>query len=374
MDIFFNLFKIKFIYLNNLFAKLNLNNIKTINLFINLESILSTLHKPYIEDMLQTLTKKEVSDYYKCLIANIINLAAHYRLFFTRAKVTSNIIFYYNDFKTYDLYNNSVYVKGYRKHYFMNYHSSNYSILNQIVIDGVDYASTICEYVNSVFMLSSDRLESSVIPYLCLSDKKLKADLNLMLTKDLYDLQYVNKNFLLLYPAKEESIILARKNVIPFLRFTHEMGPENYDLEINPLLLPFILSVLGDKKRSLEKIRGIGFKKLYKGIEKLYYNDFISDEEPSSFNIENLSNFVRDNDGMFKLGVKESIGNNYFSIDLDRQLNVAPKIYNQSILEMIYNKYDNNNLKKLNDKIFSDYPLHLVELNNYSPNILKDIR
>ena len=356
--------------MSELFRKLNLDNIHTVNLYINLESVLGPLHKPNLEELLATETKKEISEHYKELIANIINLAAHYRLFLTKSKVESSIIFYYNDFKKYGIYNNSVYNKNYRKHYYNTYHNDKYEVINNLIIESIDYTRTIVDYIDRVFMLTSDRLESSVIPYLCTKDKRMKADLNLILTKDMYDFQYVNKNFLVLYPAQEESIILTKKNVIPYFRYLHEMGEDNYNMELSPLLVPFILSVLGDKKRSLDKIRGIGFKKLYKGLEKLYEKEYISDEEPSSFNIENLSNFLKDNNGFFKLGFKEIIGDNYFSIDLDRQMNVASTIYNDTILDMIYNKYDNDSLKRLNDKLFSEHPLHLLELNNYTPRLI----
>ena len=39
-----------------------------------------------------------------------------------------------------------------------------------------------------------------------------------------------------------------------------------------------------------------------------------------------------------------------------------------NILADAVNKADNNGLKKLNDKVFSDYPMQLVELNNYYKN------
>ena len=41
----------------------------------------------------------------------------------------------------------------------------------------------------------------------------------------------------------------------------------------------------------------------------------------------------------------------------------------EEILSGIVNKFDNNGLKRLNDKIFSDYPIYLEDLYNYTENI-----
>ena len=187
----------------------------------------------------------------------------------------------------------------------------------------------------------------------------------------MYDFQYVNHNFLILYPDKEESVILHRYNIMKYLRYSHEMD-ESFKVDLNPLLLPFIHAVLGDKKRSLPKIRGIGFKKLYKSLEKLYEADFLDDENVLGFNIEHLGELIKESKFFNDTGVKETIMSNYFAINLDRQLNIVEPYMRVSVLDAAINKFDNNGLKRLNDKVFFDYPLHLVELNNYNKKLMKD--
>lgn len=369
MDFIFNSFKIKYIILNGLFRKLDLKNIKSVTLYINLESIIGALHSETYEETLKTCTKAEIKNNYLSLISNIINIAAHYRAFFNRMRVQSNIVFFYNEFKTNKILNNIVYNKNYRKHYFDTYTVDKYEYINEIIIDGMEYIQNIIDYLDCIYLLKSDRLESSVIPFVVHSDKKLKSDLNLLLTKDIYDFQYVNHKFLVLYPDKEESIILHKKNLIPYMRYRNNLTEEKYTMEINPLLFPFIYSVLGDKKRSMDKIKGIGFKKLYRSIEKLYDSSFISDEEPSSFNIEHLSSLIKTSNGLCNLQIKEVICSNYYSTDLERQANVVSDAIVEEILSGIVNKFDNNGLKRLNDKIFSDYPIYLEDLYNYTENI-----
>lgn len=373
MDYIFNSFKIKYINMNELFGKLDLKSIKTVSLYINLESVLNYLLRENFEDMLTTATVQERTDNTKAFIANIINLAAHYRAYFTRAKVSSNIIFFYSDFNGFKNYNNTIYNKQYRKHYFNNYHNPNLELVTEMIVSGLKIASSIIDYIDRVFIVSSDTIESSVIPFYIHADSKLKSDLNLILTKDRYDFQYVNHKFMILYPDKDESIILHKNNIMRYLRFINGYE-DKYKIDISPSLLPFILSTLGDKKRSLEKVTGIGFKKIYKNIEKLYIKEFIYDDDPNSMSIEHLAELLNTNNGFYDNGVRDIITHNYFCIDLDRQVNIASDSSYSLLLEKINNRFDNNGLKRLNDRVFCDYPLHLVELNNYTKDsVFKDV-
>ena len=359
--------------MNSLFEKLDLQKVKSVSLYINLESVLGNLLRENFEDLLKTNTKQELMDSSKSLIANIINLAAHYRAYFTRSKVFSNIVFFYNDFDASKLYNNSIYVKNYRSNYFKNYHNDNLDLVIDMIISSIKIASGIIDFLDCIYIVSSDTIESSAIPYYIHKDSKLKADLNLILSKDKYDFQYVNHDFMILYPDKEESLILHKKNIIPYLRFKNNYD-DKYKVEINPKLLPFIHSVLGDKKRSLPKVTGIGFKKLYKAIEKLYLNEYIFDEDPNTLSIEHLAELIKTNNGLYDLDIRDIITHNYFCIDLDRQINIASKPSYDLIMDRVINRFDNNGLKRLNDHTFSDYPLYLIELNNYTKDtVFKDL-
>ena len=84
IDIAFNMFKVKYLTLNNLFKKFDMSKMKSVNLFINLESVIGPIYRESFEETLSTCTKSEFDDNSKCFISNIINLAAHYRAYFTR--------------------------------------------------------------------------------------------------------------------------------------------------------------------------------------------------------------------------------------------------------------------------------------------------
>ena len=372
MDFVYNSFKIRYVLLNKLFREQHFNNVKSITLYINLESVLNPLHQNSYEEYLSSCTQDAIQEEYISVIANIINIAAHYRSYFTREHVFSNIVYYYTDFTDQKHYNNSVHIPKYRKNYCDMYKDKKYERVNEILVGAIEYCHKIVDFLDSVYILKSDRLDGSVIPYLCHDDKRLKADLNLLLTKDVYDWQYVNHGFMVLVPKGDDSVLLNREVFMKYLLYKNDMM-DKYKVVISSELYPFILSVMGNKKRNLEKVRGIGFKRLYKELENLYIKDYISEENEYCYNIEYLNDLIRSNNGFYDTGVKELISSNYYAIDLDRQLNIADSNDNDKILSSIINRYDTNGLKRLNDHTFSDNPINLVELNNYYPNPLKDV-
>ena len=377
IDPLFNIYKVKFIILEKLFKKLELKDIdknktkiESVNIFINLESVFMTLHRDYVEEELRSMDKRNLKEAYINIISNIINLSAHYRLFFNKRKVKTNIYYYFNDIDCYYKYNNCSYVDNYREYYNKKFDTLKFKTLNNLIREGIEFSNTIIDYLQRIYFVSSDRLESSCIPYYFIKENKSPANMNIIISKDLYDLQYVNKKCLIIYPYQDNSEIITKVNVMDFLKEKYKYDNE---FELSPLLLPFIIAVLGDKKRGLDKIRGVGFKKLYKGLCKLYKDGFIDDNEPNSLKIENISSLIRDNGGLFQNDIKETIMRNYQCIDLDRQLNIAHKISLENLTDNLIDKIDNISLKEINDKYFHSYPLQLEELNIYNLNKKKNI-
>ena len=299
IDISFNMFKVKYLTLNNLFRKFNNLNISSVNLFINLESVIGPMYRESYEETLSTCTKNEFDDNNKCFISNVINLAAHYRAYFTKCRLPSNIIFYITDtFADPRLLVNRINNPKYRKYFFDKYvYDDKFMRINEIMNNGVSYAKTISDYIDRVFILTSSTVEASVIPYLVKDEKVLKSDINFFLTKDKYDLQYVNYNGIIIWPDKDESIILTKKNVMKFLRFKNDMDDANLRYEINPKLLSFMMAVLGNKKRNIEKIIHFASRNAMdidgmgeKVCEQFFNQGFIKD----IIDIYNLENYKDD--------------------------------------------------------------------------------
>ena len=360
-DALLNSYKVRFMKLDKLFSDVEVKSVvDEVNIFINLESIYSLFHNRLIEEKLTSLEKPELSNHYVDMVSGIVNIAAHYRLFFTKNKIKSNIVFYYNPTQTYSKYNSIMYNDSYRSKYVEKYSiNPAFELCNMLIQQSAKNIKDILFYIDSSYLIYSDRIESSVIPLTLVNEKKLDGKINIMITKDMYDLQYANKNFLIIYPDKEDSKMITKNNLFKFVKQKEECDNE---FELPPYLYSFMLSVIGDKKRSIPKLKGVGFTTIYKNLSKLYRALDIDVNEFISF--EQLASSIKE-DEMFPNKNKERVVKNYMTIDIDRQYNIISDTQKINLYEQIVDKYDPEELKKMNDKYFEFSPIHIMELNNY---------
>ena len=358
----FNRFKVKYIMLDSLFKRLKYKSdskIETVNIYINLESILMPLFRDDIEALLESLDKKQLKVHYSSLIANMINVAAHYRGFFLRYKINTNIFYYYNNIEEFGKYNNCAFIPEYREKYYDKFNNPERHIMGELIKEGLVLANTFINYLPDVFFVSSSRIESSCIPLYLMRENKFPCNMNILVSKDMYDLQYINYNTLIIYPWQDNSYIISKNNLFEFLKHKYDM--DNSD-EMPTLLYPFFLCVLGDKKRNLYKIRGIGFKKLFKEINKLFIKGYIDYNDKTTLRVENLANFIKSDNNGRELDYKEKILTNNQCINLDRQLKIAYKASLLELNENLINNSDDKSLKEINDKFFIETPIELEDL------------
>ena len=107
IDAIFNMHKVRFAKLAKLFKEVEVKSvISSVNVFINIEAIYHMFHNTPMEESIVSMDKQSRQQLFANIISNTINLAAHYRLFFTKNKIATNIIYYYNDPDSYYKYNN----------------------------------------------------------------------------------------------------------------------------------------------------------------------------------------------------------------------------------------------------------------------------
>ena len=362
VDKIFNSHKIKFGIMEILFRDVEVKEaIHTVNIFINIESIYHLFHNQYVEDSIIAMDKKELSQFHSCVISNTLNLAAHYRWFFTKNKISTNIVFYMNQYSKYIHQNNFLHNKKYRDKYVYNYTDNpNYEGINLIMKSVLKALDNIVDYIDGVYFVSSDRIESSLIPMVMIEDKLLKGQINLMVTRDDYDLQYVNKKFLVMYPKGDESCIVTKDNLFNVIQQKYEFFN---DYKLPSYLFSFILAVVGDKRRSIGKIKGVGWSTIYKNLTKLFKKMDISEDEYISF--EQLALAIKE-DPTAPESNREKVISNYMCIDLDRQYAMVSEAQKLSIERQILDRYEADALKKLNTKYFEDFPINIIELNQYT--------
>ena len=63
---------------------------------------------------------------------------------------------------------------------------------------------------------------------------------------------------------------------------------------------------------------------------------------------------------------KEKVTKNIMCVDIDRQLGMVSETQKLSVTKQLVDKFENDALKNLNSKYFEQYPINVVELNQYS--------
>lgn len=361
IDAIFNLRKVKFSKLDVLFSDLEIKEmVQKVNIFINLESLFRKIHNKYVEEQLIALQKKELKEFHMNLISNVLNLAAHYRLYFNKNKIGTNIVFYIQEMDKYVNLNNVQYCKNYRKSFIRKYTDHPELVtVNNVIRSTLNALDTIVTYVEDVYLVSSDRVESSVIPLALIDGKVLDGNLNLMVTTDPYDMQYVNKNFIIIYPAGEESMIVTKKNLFDVFRINEILTVEG---SLPTYLLTFILSVIGDKNRGIDKVKGTSFNKVFKTLLKVYDKLGITEDDYIGF--EELVSAIKD-DPNDPNGNKKRVVDNYYATDLSSQVRMISKVQMNHLTDCLTNTYESGALTGINDKYFSTAPINVRELTQY---------
>lgn len=356
MDPIFNLFKIKFTKLDEILSEgcTTLNKNSKVNVFINFESILKKLSSSNIEEYLRVKGEERNFE----MISNIINLASHYRLFFAKNGIYSKIFIYLNyPFK--NMYKNRLINADYRTYYENKYAKNpNHFVLNEVISSSLPLTKIILEYVEGVYLIQSDYIENSLVPYVISKDTTDNV-VNFILTNDKYEYQYVNNGFYILKPNKDDSLLLTKDNAIEI--FKRQENIMN-DVTLNSRYLPFILSLLGNKERNIEKIKRIGLANIIKMINRALKEHVISE---GVYNINILSNIIKEE-------YKSLVLNNFYCTDIETQFQMLNIKDLYVITSQVIDKFDNETLKKLNDQYFSLYPIQLLELTSGSKFLKKE--
>lgn len=343
MDIIFNLHKIKYKKLDEIITEgcKEINPDSKVNLFINLDNIFIRLADSNIESRLQ-LTEER-----KCfgLISNIINIAAHYRKFFSNNGLYSRV-YLYSSFPFNSNYKNLKYNSEYRSFYNNKFtkNPSNF-ILYKTIKDNFEICKLFLDYIEGVYLIQSESIENSLIP-LVITDEKKDGFINFIVTDDVYDYQYVNKGFYILKPRKEESILINRENLWDSLL------KEESKYKLNTGVYPFVHSVLGDKIRSLDKVKGIGLKTILKVIDTSIKKNIIGE---STTNISLLINLINEK-------FVDQVLSNYSCISLDAQKSNLTILDTMSIMNQLVDKFDNMGLQEINNRYFKEHPISLIEI------------
>lgn len=350
----FNILKVRYVEMDNILSCSNfLTPTDKVNVFISLETVWK-----YIS-MIHDLEKKLFveRDFQKIIIADILNLAGHYKKFFSPSGVTTRIFLYTTDFNsTSEMFKASKYNEDYRS-YFLNKFNCNpkFAFLTEELKNTIiPEVKILCEYIPGVHFISSKNIEGSMIPYIIAeSDKSYK---NIIITGESYDTQYsVRDNFFDLYCKRAinyKMIAYEPDRIISEMTKT-ELGKDFVSPIIsNPSMFTGLLSCLGNRDRSIDGIKGMGFATYQSKILNGIATNKITKQTRS---IELIAD-------VFPETMRNDIINNYYCIDVETQYQDLSKAEQYTILNQQTENIDMNSIQKLNSSRFYNHPLNLESL------------
>lgn len=344
LELYFNMFKIKYSKLDELLRNITFEKGEEIIIYISLESILKKITS--------TITDREniMIDSKRNLIltACVFNLIAHYRYYFNKKSVCSRIYIYGPESLDVN-YLNREYNKDYRTRMLL-LNTEETTSIGKTYSESIKMIKTILTYVEGVNFITSGIVEPSIVPlvltkYLKTDDKK-----NFIVTDDKYDYQYIKDYFIILKPRLEKSSIIDFDNVMEVLKEKTKCNNiPNPDINF----LPFIISILGDKYRNIDKIKGMGISKIYNEINKGLNNNIITNDINNINSLTCLINENYHNDFML----------NYITTSIYEQYKKLSDTEIKYITNQVIDKHDGGYMKVVNDEYFIDNPLNILEIN-----------
>ena len=359
LDICFTVLKIRYADYDRTITNANFvqSPEEKVNVFINLESVFKNL------TTIQDLEQKLISfrGFETNLASNIINLAGHYKRFFRGNRMRCNVYLYHTDFHSED-FKQCHYNENYRSYYNCKYAQNPKFIyltdaLEETVLPTV---RTCCEFISGVDYICAKDIEGSAVPYIIDQyDRSQRINSkNFIVGNEIYDTQYnYLPNFLMHYIKRGSgnSIISCdKKEIVSAIArcSVSEMG-SLYDSFSSYGLYTTLLSCLGNRERSIDKLSGLGIKTVDNLIKQGKATNRIQ-ESTTSPGI--LSEIFQGED------VRNQFCNNYLCTSIPeiyQELTDAEKL---SITSQKQDRFDNQGLFQLNATMFQAYPLTLESL------------
>lgn len=354
-SMYFNIMKIKYMDFDEMIMKAKFLRDKSekVNIFINLETVFKYL------SMISDLEKKIIlqKDFPVILKSNILNLAGHYKRFFVNNELDTRVYLYHTDFNSNEFIQNK-YNKDFRSYYLLKYNENpKFAYMTDILKENVlPEVKKISEFIPKVYYITDKNIEGSLIPLIIGEEDKTRK--NIIVTGEFYDTQYsLIPNYFVSYIHTGVGYRKTCSNTNEYLKETTKK--ENDELESlcrtysNYSMYCALLSVLGDRMRSIDGLSGVGPKILERYILQGLANNEIT---LTTNNPMLIGNIFHDDE------MKDEFVNNYYCIsvlDMYDELNTSNKI---SIMNQITDRFDNDSLLKLNATSYYKYPLILEAL------------
>lgn len=323
-----------------------------VNMIIDLKEILKKFFRPDINIQnysIQTVCEEVSSD--------IFSTVGHYRNYFYKKGKYTN--FYILDSMSKSKELDELY-PGYRKDFYDKYIFKGDNVdltklnddefkklvlskIRQIVVKGLRAFPHVYTIDSSDY---GDVVYSKMIIQNCRDNEYI-----FILSNDVMLFQLVSKNVAIITPKGIKSELITSDNL--YMSITNKE-----DVKFSSNLYPLVLSIAGVKKYNITNISGFAINKALSAVTTLLEKELISDVDSIVIPIEFSK--LSENDKLERILIKnrELICKNYDIIRGDILLSKHRSVITSNISHF-NRKYSIDELKKLNEKVFKNFPLQL---------------
>ena len=246
-------------------------------------------------------------------------------------------------------YINEKYIPSYKAYYTNKiFNNDSVSYLLKGITECHDFLTKLILFVNEVYLIESRTVESSVLPYIIYKDRNDSELIqNIIVSNDKYDLQYINEGFTILSPNGDNSKYITKQNVLQSLKDSLSVKT---DMSITTNYLSFVLSILGNKYRNIQKITSMGLSGVIKQINKAKDNFLVTD---STSSIDMLK-------AILDVRYQPQFCINFRCTDIRTQYKEISELDRYNVLSLVEDKYDDVALLTIDEKYFQNHPLMLI--------------
>ena len=335
--------------------------IRNVNIYINLDDIFHTLHRPLIDREFQACGKNAARQ----LVSNVFNIIGHYRNWALKERLKPRIYAYYSSAKF--RFRNNMHIAQYRKHYFdiMNPQNATYYFINDATLKAFPIFHVIAKYLEDIYIVDTHHLEPAILPlylakeYAASHPTDISTTWNIVVSRDPYDIQYCYRDrWSLISPKGDNSILVNRKNMWEYVAkregVYREQPPQ---IRLSEDLYIIARAVVGDRYRNIPRLKSLGWKTLFN-----YLEDVQSDEcthDIISLQTEKLVELIA------KKSIDDAAFNkNLSAINIESQVNGMLETDKAMIQAQLEDMIDYPALAQINNDLFHDFPLNLAFLCN----------
>lgn len=351
MDAHFNAYKAPYDILDHYVRQItSTQRISSIDIFINLDDILHTLHRPIVEKEFELCGLKAKN---QCT-SNIINIIGHYKRWATKLHIPSRVWMIYTSSRS---FKNGIYVQDYRHYYgqSMDTASQQFYLMNDAIRVSLPIAKNICEYVQDVHMIDSGYLEPSAVACFLKNQGIANYQWSLYVSRDIYDLQYAYRDrWIFVSPKSDNTWVVNRAKLWNYICRREHIDPDTHNIAMyHHDVLPLALAVAGNKWRSIPRLGRIGWRTIFN------YLDIITEHDSASGAI--FGNRLLELLEKKKLPTDLIQNNlNVSSVETQaRNFNAVDGSYLTSQLKYIS---DHEALTTINELYFQEFPINLTFL------------